>query len=198
MTPTIQDVGGEQIRISELDRKFDKELLTAWGELLSVRTWDLFCTFTYSESVWSTEKVARDFKTMHYRAAAESLGRSRHNKAFKRLHKAELLPPYILAIEPHKSGTLHAHALIGSTDLAGVRANSTLTKALLQKTWKDNIRHAGFTSITSVRKTNSASAYMVKTSRYCAKNPDAYLDWYGLGNRNTLHPVCSNLVKRSA
>jgi len=29
---------------------------------------------------------------------------------------------------------------------------------------------------------------MVKTSRYCAKNPDAYLDWYGLGNRITALP----------
>ena len=181
-----------------MGRQFDKELLSAWGDLLSVHPWDLFCTFTYSDSVWSTEKVARDFKTMHYRASAEAAGRSKHNKAFKRLHKLEQLPPYILAIEPHKSGTLHAHALIGSTDPASVRANSTLTKTLLQKTWKDNIRHAGFTSITSVRKTDSASAYMVKTSRYCAKNPDAYLDWYGLGNRCTLHPACTDLVSQSA
>lgn len=181
-----------------MGRQFDNELLSAWGELLSVHPWDLFCTFTYSDSVWSTEKVARDFKTMHYRAAAETLGRSRHNKAFKRLHKQEQLPPYILAIEPHKSGTLHAHALIGISDPKGVRANSTLTKTLLQKTWKDNIRHAGFTSITPVRETSSASAYMVKTSRYCAKNPDAYLDWYGLGNRYTLHPACTDLVSQSA
>ena len=135
---------------------------------------------------------------MHYRAAAQALGLSRHNRGLKRLHKQELLPPYILAIEPHKSGTLHAHALIGSTDPASVRANSTLTKTLLNKTWKDNIRHAGFTSITSVRKHKSASAYMVKTSRYCAKNPDAYLDWYGLGNGYTLHPACTDQVRQSA
>jgi hypothetical protein len=171
-----------------MGRQFNDELLAAWGELLSTVDWDLFCTFTYSESVWSTEKVARDFKKLHYLAAAKSAGRSKNNRRHRAIHIDEGLPPYILAIEPHKSGTLHAHVLLGVRPAPGVRANSTLSKTLLQETWQENIRHAGFTSITPVRKTNSATDYMVKTSRYCAKNPDAYLDWYGLGNRITTLP----------
>ena len=171
-----------------MDNTYYVKLSEAWGELLSVHQWDKFCTFTYSDSVWSTEKVARDFKTMHYRASAEQLGLSKHNKRLKRLHSCEQLPPYILAIEPHQSGSLHAHALIGVAEPESQRGETTLTKTNLEQTWKDNIRHAGFTSISSVSKNESAVAYMVKTSRYLAKNPNAYLDWYGLGNRNSLHP----------
>ena len=181
-----------------MDSTYYVKLSEAWGELLSTHQWDKFCTFTYSDSVWSTEKVARDFKTMHYRASAQTLGLSRHNKSLKRLHANEALPPYILAIEPHRSGTLHAHALVGIAEPKAARGNSTLTKEILETTWKDNIRHAGFTSISSVSKNDSAVAYMVKTSRYLAKNPNAYLDWYGLGNRYSLHPVSTSKVKQSA
>jgi hypothetical protein len=164
------------------------KLTEAWGDLLDVYDWDQFCTFTYCASVWSQEKVIRDFKRTHYIAAALETGCSKNNRTHRNKHRNEKLPPYVLAIEPHQSGTLHAHALVGSASSAAHGTTSlgnTISKRHLELAWQDNVRNAGFTSITPVRKSASARSYIVKTSRYCVKNPNAYLDWYGLGNANS-------------
>ena len=163
------------------------KLHDAWMELFSQHDWDLFCTFTYKTSVWVDEKVIRDFKRTHFIASAEQAGISKNNRTHRRRHRSEELPPYILAVEPHKSGTLHAHALIGRRR-PGERADS-IDKEIIERTWNETVRDAGFTSITPVRKNNRAKSYMVKTSRYCVKNPDAYLGWYGLGRMNPTLPV---------
>lgn len=160
-------------------------LYEAWGDLFSTTQWDLFCTFTYSASVWCQEKVARDFVRMHQLATASHLNISKNNKNFKNSYaKSEKFAPYVLAIEPHKSGTLHAHALIGESFPIGSSVENkerTLPAETIKQVWNDNIRNAGFTKVEAVKKNINAMTYMIKASRYCTKNPDAYLDWYGLG-----------------
>ena len=171
------------------------KLTEAWGELLDVYDWCQFCTFTYSASVWSQEKVIRDFKRTHYIASALENGCSKNNRTHRNNHRNEKLPPYILAIEPHRSGTLHAHALVGSASSAGLGMNSvenSISKRNLETAWKENVTNAGFTSISPVRKSAQARSYIVKTSRYCVKNPNAYLDWYGIGNGMSTLPVASH------
>ena len=161
-----------------------QSLYDAWGDLFSTVHWDLFCTFTYSASVWCQEKVARDFVRMHRLATASQLGYSKNNKTFKSRYLNEQFAPYLLAIEPHKSGTLHAHALIGDSLPIGsdvLAHERTIDINNIKCMWKDNVRNAGFVKVEKVMKNECATNYMVKASRYCTKNPDAYLDWYGLG-----------------
>ena len=190
MPPIVQDVVGNT-KVNKMTQTNDYgELLDAWGNLLDVYDWDQFCTFTYSASVWCQEKVARDFKRMHYIASANERGVSKNNRTHRYNSRNELLPPYI-----HKSGTLHAHALVGFRDNAsnGESHENTISKRNMELAWQENICNAGFTSISPVRESTAARSYIVKTSRYCVKNPDAYLDWYGLGKGMSALPVASDL-----
>lgn len=157
------------------------KLSEAWENLLCGIDWDLFCTFTYAASVWSTEKIVRDWSRVHRVTQAETWGCSVNNKKFRKAIRNEEASPYLLAIEPHKSGTLHAHVLSGQRSANGACKN-TLDGRSLKINFEKLCTNAGFSSISPVRKNKRARTYVVKTSRYCSKNPDAYLDWYGLGD----------------
>ena len=157
----------------------------AFTEMLCQHEWDLFCTFTYREAVWASEKVEKDLNRTIRNAFAFDIGMNPKSRSFKRLYKASGGVPWLIAIEQHKLGTLHAHALVGvrsdSTGASNIRQQTqTITKEAIQEVWKSDIRNSGYTKIEQLKENSKGVNYMVKTSRYCSKNPEAILDWNGL------------------
>jgi len=149
------------------------ELEEAFAALIGQNPWDQFCTFTYRQSVWASEKVERDLKRTVRNATASLMGMKSSSKKFCKAWALGNLMPWFIAIEKHKHGTLHAHALIGDR----TRECRTLSRQLIEKIWNRDIRNAGFTKIEKVRSNGKAVDYMIKSSRYCCKDPDAILDW---------------------
>jgi len=172
--------------IQPIQTSNNTEVLTAeqaFADMLNQHEWDLFCTFTYSEAVWSSEKVERDLKRTFKLATAKQLGVSPRNWRFKKRYSRQEYAPWLIAIEKHKNGTLHAHALIGvrtpSPNVA-VDVDLKLDRRIIKEVWQQNIRHAGFTKIEKIRKNKRGVKYMIKSSRYCTKDSDAILEWHGL------------------
>jgi hypothetical protein len=157
----------------------------AFATLLTQVNWQTFSTFTYARHIWSTEKVQKDLIKTIRNAIALSHGISRSNKRFKRdfLDVESPYAPWFIAIESHKSGSFHAHALTGSlsaesTGLDGTSLKTIHTSAI--KTAFEECKDSGFTKIVPVRKNRSAVDYMIKTSRYITKDSNSVLDWNGL------------------
>jgi len=113
----------------------DDNVRRGWAELLSRYTWDVFATLTYANPVWAGEKVVRDFRRWLWRwqfetalerglAASRTIerrdayGRIRdtHEKVtgpwYNSYRKGRADPVWVLGVEAHQSGTLHAHAII--------------------------------------------------------------------------------------
>ena len=161
--------------------------LDAHDEFVNMITqinWDLFCTFTYRESVWASEKIYKDLAWTIKKSQALSIGISPRARGYQKDWLRGLYSPWMISIEKHKRGTLHAHMLIGISDNAQPLTNNqpmqTMERKHLIETWKSDIRNAGFVKINHVRKNTDAVSYLVKTSRYCMKDPEAIIDWQGL------------------
>jgi hypothetical protein len=124
--------------------------------------------------------VQRDLKWTLRKATASTLEVNPNNKTFKKNWLNGSYAPWLIAIERHRSGSLHAHALVGTMPQDGDCAtNKTINKKHIEEAFKD-CKNSGFTKIESCRKNNSAVNYMIKTSRYCAKSDNSVLDWNGL------------------
>lgn len=157
----------------------------AFTEMLCQHDWDLFCTFTYKEAVWASEKVQRDLKRTIRNSVALEMGLDPKSRTFKRLYNRSGGMIWLIAIEQHRRGTLHAHALVGvrprtTEALQDNSVPSRLKKQTIETVWKKDIRNSGYTKIEYLKENKKGVNYMVKTSRYCSKNPDAILDWNGL------------------
>ena len=157
----------------------------AFATLLTQVNWQTFSTFTYQRHIWSTEKVYKDIRKTIHNAIALTHGINRSNKTFKRdLAKTiNQYSPWFIAIESHKSGSFHAHALTGSLSSPGCAVEKSCLKTIHTsaiKTAFEECKDAGFTKIVPVRKNNSAVDYMIKTSRYITKDSNSVLDWNGL------------------
>lgn len=124
------------------ERINSKAVAEAWAGFLEILCrWDYFVTLTYRKPQYGLEKVQRDVEWFPYQWAghdAEELGLAyRKNrpppkpgmdqpsggpprwagqwaKCRDRSHQTR--PMCVLAIEPHKSGALHAHGLVRSPD----------------------------------------------------------------------------------
>ena len=106
-----------------------------WADFLGRYQWDVFATLTYSGSVWADEKVLKNFRVWLFRwqvqeAVSRGLckvtseerqdGYGRVVSKRKRYRgpwmnnyrKGRGRPTWVLGIEPHKTGKLHAHAVI--------------------------------------------------------------------------------------
>lgn len=88
----------------------------AWAELLSRTSWDWFATLTYRAGVGvGREGLVKDVRQWLWtllRLRARSCGfRRKWQRAF-RLGRTWSMPVYVIGIEPHRSGRLHAHCLI--------------------------------------------------------------------------------------
>ncbi len=113
----------------------DANVRAGWSDLLSRYEWDAFATLTYSGAVWAAEKVVRNFREWLYRwqvetAIARGLCTERKRPRVDRsgqvvgvrvdlsgpwrnnYRKGRADPVWVLGVEPHKSGRLHAHALV--------------------------------------------------------------------------------------
>ncbi|MEO1129871.1 MAG: hypothetical protein AAFX05_09235 [Planctomycetota bacterium] len=118
----------------------DENVLAGWVELLSRYCWDCFATLTYSEPVRTSEKVLRDFRrwlwewqllTAVERGLAEvevKVKKDAYGRTIKRYQdvrgpwannyrKGRARPVTVLGVENHRSGLLHAHALIAWSPL---------------------------------------------------------------------------------
>jgi hypothetical protein len=101
-----------------------------WADFLCRYHWDVFATLTYRGHVWTDEKVVRDVRTWVFEWAVQAAiergaVRVRELKrkdgsiwnryagtwwnAYTRKNER---PVFVVGIEPHKSGALHAHAII--------------------------------------------------------------------------------------
>lgn len=99
-------------------------LRLAWVNLLARYPWDLFASLTWARPA-GEEQVRRDFLTWLYQwlgnvAVSRGLARWVSVRGGQRLRgwwvnqrrKGREEPVYVLGIEPHESGRLHAHAVI--------------------------------------------------------------------------------------
>ena len=152
----------------------------AFAILLAQNNWQTFCTFTYQVPIWAVEKIQRDLKWTIRKATALTLDLNPNSKSFKKNWLKGLYAPWFIAIETHKSGSLHAHALVGTN---AEHSDSVHLKTINNehiKTAFNDCNNSGFTKIEPCRKNNSAVNYMIKSSRYCTKSDNSVLDWNGL------------------
>jgi len=115
-----------QVRSYQQPRTFQTSdpLRDAWTILLSRIAWHYFITLTWRTSA-GPEQIVRDFRTMLAswsgdtavsRGLASWTGRGDRQRLRgwwpNRRRRGQDQPVYVLGIEPHKSGRLHAHALV--------------------------------------------------------------------------------------
>lgn len=98
-----------------------RELHESYADVLSRYPWDCFATLTW-RSPTGPEKIVRDFRTwiarwMGNEAVLRRMGRWQAGRHGHRLRgpfarKRSDKCVWVLGVEPHKSGKLHAHALL--------------------------------------------------------------------------------------
>lgn len=114
----------------------DEHVREGWAELLSRYEWNAFATLTYANPVYSSEKVLRDISRWLWRWQLETAvergladrrlvgggvdvygnprePRERYCGTWPNSYrKGRARPVYVVGVEPHRSGALHAHAII--------------------------------------------------------------------------------------
>ncbi|MCA9280711.1 MAG: hypothetical protein H6812_13645 [Phycisphaeraceae bacterium] len=131
-SPSSERCGvGEVCEPSRPDLRFapltDETVRAGWSELLARYQWDTFATLTYGGSVWCDEKIVRNFRTWLFRwqeftaierglltvtPGDDGERVKRRGPWWNNYRKGRAFPTFVLGIEPHKSGKLHAHAII--------------------------------------------------------------------------------------
>lgn len=145
------------------------DLHALYGALLCRYTWDVFATLTWRASA-GPEQVVRDYRTwicrwMGNEAVSRGLarwvpamdGRHRLRGPWSRSNKHDPVV-WVLGVEPHESGRLHAHALIKFPSCFG-----EVRRAHGQELWWD---WHGMAKIVPPRSQEGVSAYVGK---YVAK-----------------------------
>lgn len=132
------------------------QLRRAWGEFVDQWPWEWFATFTFAHET-HTERGLKLFRVW-----CSMLSRGIYGP---RWHKRD---PYgvrfIVAVERHKSGNIHLHAL-----LAGVGDIRRLT---WMDKWEELDELAGYPRIYPVENNTAVSSYVTK---YVTKGGDFYL-----------------------
>ncbi len=127
-----------------------------WGQFVAGWPWEWFATFTFAYNT-HPERALKLFRVWRSMLSREIYGR----RWYKR-------HPYgvrsVIAIEYHKSGQIHLHAL-----LAGVGDIRRLT---WMDKWQTLDELAGFPRIYPVRNNGAVSNYVTK---YVTKGGDVYL-----------------------
>ncbi len=170
------------------------EIREGWANFLSRYDWDAFATLTYSGSVWSDEKVVKNFRawlfewqlrtaverglaTIDHRTRWDAYGRAvgMYRKVrglwFNGYRKQRGHPVYVLGIEPHKNGSLHAHAIIKWSD-----ALPDLSRKLGHEIWfgsrADGNFNFGMARIEPPRGQDDVALYV---SKYISKGGELFL-----------------------
>lgn len=154
----------------------------AWASLLGSVSWDHFCTLTYRAPVRAAEKVERDVRAFVFgwcleeavrrgQATVEADGRpgkrGRIKGAFWRDWRAgRNHPQWVVGIEHHRDGPLHAHLLVRWS-----RRSRCRSFAAAAKVWHHDMK-AGFVQVERCRSDLKASGYVAK---YAAKGGDVAL-----------------------
>lgn len=98
-------------------------LRQSWGVLLMRWPWDWFCSFTFREALIGPEYICKAFRGWWYgvlleEAEARGMARVLPDKSRRgswvrgyARGQAWAMGQWALAVEPHKSGKLHCHAL---------------------------------------------------------------------------------------
>lgn len=139
-------------------------LRQGWVEFLGRWQWDWFCTFTFDPAKHSSpngmvhpEKGVKAFRLFVNELNCELYGRN-----WKRRDEGV---HYALALEFHKSGILHLHALVG--------AERDLNEVALRTAWKEWwYEHFGIARIERPNDSNNVRGYC---SKYVAKGGDLLL-----------------------
>jgi len=126
-------------------------LVDAYGSFLSEFVWDWFCTFTFRESP-HPEKASKAFR--HF---VHVLNRSLYGQRYR---KAGASVRWCLALEYHKTGIIHYHALLGD--------NHSIDRRVSRR-WAENEwnRIAGFASIRPID--DQVSAVTNYVAKYVGK-----------------------------
>lgn len=159
------------------DQEFDQ-----WAEFLTQVPWKMLCTLTYNRAVWSSEKCQLDahrlIKESTRALARNHYGDHYHHGSFERQYargpSKGCSPPYILAIEPHKSRALHTHLVLGANPFGEWDPRG------MERIWNGQINNAGMSRMSAVRDTKRAALYCEKASRYLTKDAEAVLDFDGI------------------
>lgn len=160
-------------------------LENVYADFFGSINWSIFCTFTYKSSIWCVEKVCRDLKKLFFLADAKQWNINPRSKRYKKDYKLERYTPYFYTVEKHRAGTLHAHALVGTTSPNAallIPGSKRITADNINTVWAESITDAGFTKIEPVRNNKQASRYTIKASRYLLKGQDVDMDFYALAN----------------
>lgn len=131
-SPTTDGCGvGEVCEPSRSNWRFapltDANTRAGWAELICRYQWDTYATLTYAGSVWCDERVTRNFHAWLFRwqeftaiqrglltvtPSDDGQHVKRRGPWWNNYRKSRAYPIFVLGIEPHKSGRLHAHAII--------------------------------------------------------------------------------------
>lgn len=172
----------------------DENVRAGWAELLSRYKWDAFATLTYADPVWACEKIVRDFQrwlftwqletaldrqlaVVETRTRFDAYGRetSSHQKIhgswYNSYRKGRCRPIWVLGVERHQSGSLHAHAIIKWSEFL-----PDLERRLGWELWAGTKHEAGyghgFARIEPPRDQEDVAGYV---SKYVVKGGEIYL-----------------------
>ncbi len=182
------DVGAQVVALNS------ENVRAGWAEFLARYQWDVFATLTYAGNVWAEEKVLRNFRTWLHkwqeRTAIErglckirtkerrdGYGRvtvthvHRSGAWSNNIRKGRGHPVWVLGVEPHKSGRLHAHAIIKWSNLL-----PNLERRLGWHLWHEPRAKSGFGfGVARIEPPQSQGDVATYVSKYVVKGGDLYL-----------------------
>ncbi len=169
----------------------DAAVREGYAELLGRYDWDVFATLTYGGRVWCPEKVERNFRSwifrwqeqtaeercmcsVSWRRRTDGYGRvvgqtaKRRGTWWNAYRAGRAFPTWVLGIEAHRSGLLHAHAIIRWS-----RALPDLRWRLGHELWRNPKSEGGFghglNRVVPPKNCNHVAGYVAK---YVVKGGD--------------------------
>lgn len=149
---------------------------SGWSEFLGRYRWDVFATLTYAQAVRSSEKVLRDFHGWLWSwqvEAAISRGLACRSESGRvsgawanGYRKGRFRPVWVVGVEPHRSGALHAHAVVKWSDRL-----PDLRRSVGWSLWTEG-RANGWSRLEPPRCQGDVTDYV---SKYVTKGEDLFL-----------------------
>lgn len=141
-----------------------RRLQNGWVCFLSRWTWDWFCTFTFDPKKHSSPNglIHPEKATKAFRLFVHELNTRLYGKNWKRRDESV---HFALAVEFHKSGVIHMHALIGAErDL-----NEVARRMEMKEWWYENF------GIARIEKPDDAGDVQAYCSKYVVKGGEIVL-----------------------
>ncbi len=138
--------------VSALDRR---RVAQAWGKWMPDFGVSVFGTFTYDPARWRNPHPEQIEK--HLLGVADKTSRLVYGNNYARRGVPGL--QFIAGVEPHKSGKLHAHALLGDPLCNAGSSDGEGLRAAIDELWQERY---GFARIECSRDPTAAAAYLSK------------------------------------